>query len=106
MEKIISQLLTRYLQALSHPLRIEILEILKEKNRLCVCELVGILKRDQSIISRHLSTLRQAGILEYEGEGVRSFYKIKNKEVYKVLDVIKSIIRKELKKQQELLKVI
>ncbi|MCM8798804.1 MAG: metalloregulator ArsR/SmtB family transcription factor [Candidatus Omnitrophica bacterium] len=106
MNKGISNLLTNYLQAFSHPLRIEILEILKEKERLCVCELVSILKRDQSIISRHLNTLKRAGILDYKEEGNRSFYWVKNKDIYKLMDMVKSILRQEIKKQQAILKVI
>ncbi|MCM8783336.1 MAG: metalloregulator ArsR/SmtB family transcription factor [Candidatus Omnitrophica bacterium] len=101
-----SKLLANYLQALAHPLRVEILEILKDKNRLCVCELVRILKRDQSIISRHLNTLRQAGILDYKEEGTRSLHSVKNKEIYKILDKVKTILRKEIKQHKELLKAI
>lgn len=92
-----------FFQALTHPTRIEILELLQNKERLCVCEIVVKLKKEQSNISRHLNALKQVGILEFWTEGVRSFYKIKNKDLYRLLDLVKSILRKEIKENQKIL---
>lgn len=75
-----------YLKALSHPIRIEIVQYLKEGER-CVCEIFPYLKEEQSNISRHLTALKRAGILSSRKEGVSVYYSIKDENVYKVLDI-------------------
>lgn len=51
-----------WFQALSDPLRLKIIDILKEKE-LCVCELCEILEVSQSKLSFHLKILREAELL-------------------------------------------
>lgn len=99
----IAKMVSDYFQALSHPRRIEILELLKDRHEMCVCEIVGKLRKDQSCISRHLIALKRAGVVEVRGEGVRSFYKIRNSEVYRILDFVKSILQKQAKEGQKIL---
>ena len=103
MSQSITEKIADFFQGLAHPTRIEILELLKNKDQMCVCEIVEKLKKDQSNISRHLNALKRVGILEFRGEGTRSFYKIKSEEIYKTLDTVKSILRKELKEGQKIL---
>lgn len=103
MEQSITNLIAGYFQALSHPTRIEILRLLKNKREMCVCEIVDKLEKDQSNISRHLNALKGAGVVEFRGEGVRSFYKVKNRDVDKILDMVKSILRERVKEGQKIL---
>ncbi len=104
MEHPITNMIADYFQALSHPTRIEILQLLKSKREMCVCEIVEKLEKDQSNISRHLNALRAAGVVEFRGEGVRSFYKVKNRDVDKILDMVKSILHEQVKEGQKILK--
>ena len=104
MQHPITNMIAGYFQALSHPTRIEILQLLKSKGEMCVCEIVDKLKKDQSNISRHLNALRAAGVVEFRGEGVRSFYKVKHKDVDKILDTVKSILHEQVKEGQKILK--
>jgi len=104
MQQPITNMIAGYFQALSHPARIEILQLLRSKGEMCVCEIVEELKKDQSNISRHLNALRASGVVEFRGEGVRSFYKVKHKDVDKILDIVKSILHKEVKEGQKVLK--
>jgi len=103
MEQPITNMIAGYFQALSHPTRIEILQLLKSKGEMCVCEIVEKLKKDQSNVSRHLNALRAAGVVEFRGEGVRSFYKVKNRNVDKILDMVKSILHEQVKEEQKIL---
>lgn len=103
MQELITKMIASYFQALSHPTRIEILQLLKGRNEMCVCEIVGELKKDQSCISRHLIALKAAGVVEFRGEGVRSFYRVKHRDVDKVLDLVKSVLHKEVKEGQKIL---
>ena len=99
----ISDMITSYFQALAHPTRIEILQLLKNKDEMCVCEIVEKLKKDQSNISRHLNALKRSGIVEFRGEGVKTFYKIKHNEAYKIIELVKSILYRQVKEGQKIL---
>jgi len=103
MQELITKMVADYFQGLGHPTRIEILQLLKSKGEMCVCEIVEKLKKDQSNISRHLNALRTVGIVEFRGEGVRSFYKVKHKDVDKILDLVKSVLHKEVREGQKIL---
>ena len=61
------------LKAISDPNRIRILNLLHERS-LCVCDLEDILKLNQSNLSRHLGTLRNAGIVAAEKKALFTFY--------------------------------
>lgn len=52
-------------RALSDPIRVRILNALAQ-GELCVCELVDILEINQSTLSTHLQTLRNAGVVTTE----------------------------------------
>lgn len=61
--------------ALSDPLRIQILELLREQE-LCVCELCDRLEVPQSKLSFHLKTLREAALVRSRQEGRWIYYSL------------------------------
>ena len=61
------------LKALAHPVRVLIVEALAKGDR-CVCELNELADIDQSNISRHLASLKKAGIVIDRRDGMRVFY--------------------------------
>jgi len=77
-------------KSLSDPTRLRILMLLLER-KLCVCELVFILKMEQSRISHQLRVLREADLVEDKRDGKWINYQIPNKtkEILKeILDQI------------------
>jgi ArsR family transcriptional regulator, arsenate/arsenite/antimonite-responsive transcriptional repressor len=62
-------------RALGDPTRILIVRMLLDRG-LCVCEMVRILEEPQYKVSRHLSVLRQAGLVRDWREGQRMNYEI------------------------------
>lgn len=62
-------------KALGHPMRLLILERLKERPR-CVCELAVELGIGKSIASKHLSLLRDVGLIEDEKRGTLVEYRL------------------------------
>lgn len=62
-------------KALSVTTRLRILSLLL-RNNMCVCQIEGSLKLRQSNASRHLSVLRQAGILESYKVAQWTYYRI------------------------------
>ncbi len=61
--------------ALSDPLRIQVLELLREQE-LCVCDLCETLGVTQSKLSFHLKTLREAGLVRSRQEGRWIYYSL------------------------------
>ena len=101
MNEKLTPILADYFFAISHPLRLKILALLKEKGSLCVCEIVEILEKEQSGVSRHLQTLKSAEILEHKIEGVKSIYSIKNRDVFKIIELAKNIVYQNIKEEKE-----
>jgi len=64
------------LKALAHPARLLIVDELGEAGERCVCELTELVGVDMSTVSRHLTQLRNAGIIEDERRGAKVFYKL------------------------------
>ena len=65
--------LTDVLKALADANRLRILNLLGDQT-LCVCDLEEILKLNQSNLSRHLATLRQAGLVTARKQGLFMYY--------------------------------
>lgn len=63
------------LKALAHPTRLYIVSELLKKEK-CVCEIQKLIGDDFSTISKHLTILKNAGIVECRKEGLRVFYKL------------------------------
>ena len=59
--------LTRIFKALSDPARLRLLKML-EARPLCVCEITAVLGLATSTVSKHLSILRDAGLILDEKE--------------------------------------
>jgi ArsR family transcriptional regulator len=64
------------LRALAHPARLEIVSHVAARGPLCVCHLNEDLAYTQPTISKHLSVLRRAGLLESRRDGRWVYYTI------------------------------
>ncbi|HJL18630.1 MAG TPA: metalloregulator ArsR/SmtB family transcription factor [Sandaracinaceae bacterium LLY-WYZ-13_1] len=63
-------------KALADETRIRILRVLQELGELCVCDVETGLDITQSRASRHMTQLRQAGLVEDRREGTWVYYRI------------------------------
>ena len=66
----------RVMKALAHPSRLMMVDELSRGER-CVCELTDMVGADISTVSKHLSVLKDAGIVGYRTDGVQHFYRLK-----------------------------
>jgi DNA-binding transcriptional ArsR family regulator len=66
----------RIIKALAHPTRLFIVDELSRGER-CVCELTDMIGVEMPTVSRHLSLLRNAGLLEDEKRGAQVFYRLR-----------------------------
>ncbi len=75
------------LKAISHPIRLAVLEILRDGEQ-CVCHMEAMLGLRQASISQQLMTLREAGLVEVRRDGNNMFYRVVKPKVFEVLDAV------------------
>jgi ArsR family transcriptional regulator len=78
------------IKALAHPTRLFIVDELSRGER-CVCELTGMIGVEMPTVSRHLSQLKAAGILEDEKRGSQVFYRLRVPCVLNFFKCIKAV---------------
>ncbi|OPZ22918.1 MAG: HTH-type transcriptional repressor AseR [candidate division BRC1 bacterium ADurb.BinA364] len=66
----------RIVKALAHSTRLFIVDELSRQSR-CVCELTAMIGADVSTVSKHLTVLKNAGIVEDEKRGAQVFYSLR-----------------------------
>jgi DNA-binding transcriptional ArsR family regulator len=91
------------LKALAHPSRLLIVEKLSEKPY-CVCELTAMIGADTSTVSKHLSILRNAGIISDRKQGTSVYYSLEAPCLLRLLGCVESVIEKNLQRQLSYLK--
>lgn len=76
------------LRAIAHPMRIAIIDLLHDKNKLSVTEIYSSLDIEQASASHHLNILKNKGILVSKREGKKIFYALKNVTLTEIIDCI------------------
>lgn len=78
------------IKALAHPTRLFIVDELSRGER-CVCELTDMIGVEMPTVSRHLSQLKAAGILDDEKRGAQVFYRLRVPCVLNFFKCIKAV---------------
>jgi DNA-binding transcriptional ArsR family regulator len=97
-EKIRSESRAKILKAMAHPSRLFIIEKLSERAH-CVCELTEMIGADTSTVSKHLSILKNAGIISDRKEGTMVYYSLKAPCLLKFLGCVETVIEQNIKQQ-------
>ena len=93
----------RTFKVLSDPMRLRIVLLLMGKD-LCVCELMHILRMEQTRLSHQLRTLRHAGMVEDVRQGRWMIYRIRP-GARKILETLsRTILRHALKESADVLR--
>ncbi len=74
------------LKTLSHPVRLSVLQNLQKSERLSVSELIEVLDIEQSLLSHHLTKMKDKGILKSEREGKNIYYSLADVTILKIFD--------------------
>ena len=93
-----SQAVSAVFKALGHPSRVFIIEKLNEADH-CVCELSELIGVDMSTVSRHLSILKNAGIVKDRKEGTTVYYSLACNCLGQMLAGVENILRANLDSQ-------
>lgn len=76
------------LRAMAHPMRIAVIELLSEKQKLTVTEIYETLGIEQASASHHLNILKNKGILESRRDGKMIFYSLRSQALTNIVDCI------------------
>ncbi|KAA3634151.1 MAG: ArsR family transcriptional regulator [Bacteroidetes bacterium] len=83
---------TEVLRAIAHPIRIVIIELLFENNKLSVKEIHTRLGIEQAVASHHLRIMKSRGVVEVSREGKNSFYSLTHNNYYFIVETLKKVI--------------
>ncbi len=77
--------------ALTCEWRLKILDILREGEK-CQCEIVKNIPLDPTTLSRHISVLKRAGILEERKMGRNKVLRVRDERIFQIIDLARGMI--------------
>ena len=93
----------RIIKAMAHPTRLFIVDELAKTGEKCVCDLTGMIGADMSTVSKHLTLLKQAGIVQDEKRGSMVFYRLRVKCIVDFFECVESVMKCHAIDHQKLL---
>jgi len=90
----------RIIKAMAHPTRLFIVDTLSHGER-CVCELTDMIGADASTVSKHLSVLKNAGIVQDDRRGAQIYYSLACPCVLNFFQCVESVLRANAEAQLE-----
>jgi DNA-binding transcriptional ArsR family regulator len=87
------------LKALAHPTRLFIVDQLSQQSR-CVCELTDMIGADTSTVSKHLSILKAAGIVQDDKRGLQVWYTLKVPCILNFFGCVEQVIKSSARDHQ------
>ncbi len=91
-------------QALAHPTRIAIVELLRDEGEVPVTAIHERLNLEQANVSQHLAVLRSKQIVNSRKDANQVFYSLRDRVIGKVLDLMRQYFETHLNEVLELLK--
>lgn len=95
----------RVLKAMAHPTRLFIIEELEKAER-CVCELTEMIGADVSTVSKHLSVLKQAGIVLDDKRGNQVFYRLRVPCILNFFGCVESVLETQAQEHAAMLEAV
>lgn len=94
-EKIIKSLANKY--------RLKIVDTLGENDKMCVSDLEETLNLNQSSVSKHLSVLKDAGVVKSKKEGLKVYYTLKTPCIINYFTCVDNVIKSDLNDRMNIL---
>jgi ArsR family transcriptional regulator len=98
----LSQFKAEFFKALSHPLRIRILDALR-KGEVTVGDLTARLEVEQSTLSQQLAVLRNRDFIVARKSASNVYYSVRDPAIFRLLDVAREIFNNHLIDVKEML---
>ena len=92
-------------KAIGHPLRIAIIDFLGDGEQ-CVCDIAKHIGSERSNVSRHLSVLVNAGLLDYRKDGLKVIYRLDTPCVLDFFSCASRVLTHRAKDSEKLLRAL
>ncbi len=96
------QVKAEFFRVLGHPVRVRILELLKDGER-TVGALQHELQMDSGGTSQHLGVLRRHGIIDGRRAGTSVYYTVRDPRIFQLLEVARQILTSSFTESQAVL---
>ena len=83
------------IQAAGHPIRLALIDFLKDGEQ-CVCDIATHVGAQRSNVSRHLSVMLKAGIVDCRKEGLKVIYSLKTPCILNFLSCVTAMLRRRV----------
>jgi DNA-binding transcriptional ArsR family regulator len=90
----------RIIKALAHPTRLFIVDELAKTEK-CVNDLTKMIGSDISTVSKHLSILKQVGIVSDEKRGLKVWYSLKVPCILNFFGCIEEVLKANIKQARQ-----
>jgi ArsR family transcriptional regulator len=81
----------RVIKAMAHPSRLLIMDELSKGER-CVCDLTELVGSDTSTVSKHLSLMKNAGVVDDEKRGTMVYYRLRVPCILNFFGCVESVL--------------
>jgi len=92
-------------KAVAHPLRLEIVDHLSKKE-MPASALLAVLDTSKANLSKHMTQLTQAGVVDQRRSGRLVYYRLSYPEIHEACSLMRSILYRRLRQSEELASVI
>ena len=82
----------KIIKAMAHPSRLAMLEALRH-GEMCVCDLRDLVGADLSTVSKHLSLMKSAGLVEDRKEGLKVHYRLRVPCVLDFMTCVEAVLK-------------
>lgn len=89
-------------KVLGHPLRIEVIDLLQERE-LCFSDIIEVTGGLKSNLSQHLSVMTKKGIIKMRKNGQYNYYSLSSDKVAQACRLMREVLMDSLKMQKDLL---
>ena len=102
-DKRIFELHARVCKTLSHPKRLEIVDLLRDGKEIGVSEMAERIGITKANVSQHLSLMRQQNIVKTRRDGVAILYSLANPKILLAYDALRKALKEQLETDGKLL---
>jgi len=92
----------KIVKAMAHPTRLFIVDELSRQER-CVYELTEMIGADTSTVSKHLSVLRNVGIVQDEKRGAQVYYSLRVPCILNFFFCVQAVLKSQADAQAEIM---
>jgi len=92
-------------KAIAHPVRVAVVDFLRAGEQ-CVCDIAVKVGTERTNLSKHLSVMVSAGVLESRKDGLKVMYRIKTPCMVRFLDCLREVLKEQARESQDLLKAM